>query len=292
MPATAAWDETVPVGSDLASSIDNFMREMKRDIRERIGIDHIWNDGVSTDGYHKSLSLKPSADATPISTTTPNSLTGSTAGGLINLSQTWNTTGLCSAIKVDITDTASHASSVLFDLKVGGVSKFTIDKTGTVTVGSVSGVGTGNVSASSNFGTDNVLVRSDGVSKNVQHTGIAVNDSNDMSGIAQLTYGKSAVFSWNSKTIDTVYQALSDGLVICYVDAVSGPWDGYIKVYTDASNPPTTLRGSVKANDVYVGANSVTVPVKKGDYWKAAKVDGVGGTFFGALYWVPLGLNG
>lgn len=47
--------------------------------------------------------------------------------------------------------------------------------------------GTGDVSASVNFGTDNVIVRSDGVNKNIQATGISVDDSNNLSGVAGIS---------------------------------------------------------------------------------------------------------
>lgn len=47
--------------------------------------------------------------------------------------------------------------------------------------------GSGDVSSASNFGTDNVLIRSDGTSKGVQATGISVDDSNNITGVASLT---------------------------------------------------------------------------------------------------------
>lgn len=57
---------------------------------------------------------------------------GSLAGSLINLAQTWNTTGIPTAIKLNVTDTASSASSLLMDLQVDGVSKVQITKTGSI----------------------------------------------------------------------------------------------------------------------------------------------------------------
>ena len=55
---------------------------------------------------------------------------GSLAGSLLNLAQTWNTTGSPTAIKLNITNTASNAASLLMDLQVGGVSKFSVSNTG------------------------------------------------------------------------------------------------------------------------------------------------------------------
>jgi len=50
------------------------------------------------------------------------SLTGSNAQSMIDLSGTWNTSGTPTAIKLNITDTASNASSLLMDLQVGAAS--------------------------------------------------------------------------------------------------------------------------------------------------------------------------
>lgn len=58
------------------------------------------------------------------------SLTGSNVSSVLDLTGTWNTSGTPSAIKLDITDTASNSSSLLMDLKIGGTTKFRVEKTG------------------------------------------------------------------------------------------------------------------------------------------------------------------
>jgi nitrogen fixation protein len=58
--------------------------------------------------------------------------TGSSANGIINLSQTWNTTGTPTAIRLNVTDTASNVSSNLMDLRIGNVSRFSVRKSGEV----------------------------------------------------------------------------------------------------------------------------------------------------------------
>ncbi len=63
-------------------------------------------------------------------TLAPTSLTGSSATPALDISQTWNTTGTPAALKLNITDTASNAASLLLDLQVGGSSKFKIRKDG------------------------------------------------------------------------------------------------------------------------------------------------------------------
>lgn len=52
------------------------------------------------------------------------SLTGSDASSMLDLAGTWNTTGVPTALKLNITNTASGAGALLADLQVGGVSKF------------------------------------------------------------------------------------------------------------------------------------------------------------------------
>jgi hypothetical protein len=47
--------------------------------------------------------------------------------------------------------------------------------------------GGGDVTAASSFGTDNVVIRSDGTGKGVQSTGISIDDSNNITGVATLT---------------------------------------------------------------------------------------------------------
>jgi hypothetical protein len=66
---------------------------------------------------------------------------------LSNLTALWNSIGTTfSAIKMNVTDTASAAGSALLDLQVGGVSQFKVSKAGAVTA-----VGAGSWSALQTF---------------------------------------------------------------------------------------------------------------------------------------------
>ena len=50
---------------------------------------------------------------------------------IYDLADTWNDAGTTfTAIKMDVTDTASASGSLLMDLQVGGASKFSVDKNG------------------------------------------------------------------------------------------------------------------------------------------------------------------
>jgi phage baseplate assembly protein gpV len=62
---------------------------------------------------------------TPVTVSTP----------LPDIAQTWNAGGVTfTAVKLNVTDTASAAASLLLDLQVGGVSKFSVRKDGTISV--------------------------------------------------------------------------------------------------------------------------------------------------------------
>lgn len=54
------------------------------------------------------------------------SLTGSSAVNMLNLAGTWNTSGTPTAVKLNITNTASNAASLLMDLQSSGSSVFAV----------------------------------------------------------------------------------------------------------------------------------------------------------------------
>jgi hypothetical protein len=65
---------------------------------------------------------------------TPKALAGAAMADLI---QTWNNVATTfSAIKMDVTDTASAAGSMLINLLVGGAARFQVTKAGAVTAAS------------------------------------------------------------------------------------------------------------------------------------------------------------
>jgi hypothetical protein len=68
------------------------------------------------------------------------SVTGANTTPLLNLSGTWNTSGVARGLLLNITDTASNAASLLMDLQIGGTSQLNLTKTGTLTFA------TGNIS--------------------------------------------------------------------------------------------------------------------------------------------------
>jgi len=87
--------------------------------------------------------------------------------------------------------------------------------------------------------------------------------------------------SWASISRNTVYRAATDGFVVGF----SG-YDSYLGIYakTDSNATPSTTRqygsntGSWEAN-----RHSITMPVRKNDYYYVYSNKAVGG-----LYWIPL----
>lgn len=87
--------------------------------------------------------------------------------------------------------------------------------------------------------------------------------------------------AWVNKSADYAEQQVAtDGFVVAYLDADSESFQGF----TDANSNPTTRRAYI-ANGTETGERykSATMPVKKGDYWKAT----VSGT--PVIYWIPMG---
>lgn len=63
------------------------------------------------------------------------SVTGANTTPLLDLSGTWNTTGVANGIRLNITDTASASTSRLLDLQTGGTSRFSVLKSGQTACG-------------------------------------------------------------------------------------------------------------------------------------------------------------
>lgn len=101
----------------------------------------------------------------------------------------------------------------------------------------------------------------------------------------------SQMFSWNSKTVGTAFQAASDGLLAGYVVTAAGSHNG-IQVLSDASNPPTTVRQEIRSDNTGQ-ANTTSLafccPVRKGDFYKMVNLNAPTST---TAWWVPLGTAG
>lgn len=101
--------------------------------------------------------------------------------------------------------------------------------------------------------------------------------------------------AWQQMSVNTVYQAATDGFALAYLKSSPGvavPW-ATLSGYTDASNPPTTLRGVAGLQQIWFNGkvagtlqNSLTMPVRQNDYWSVNSA-GYGGTQI-SVYWISL----
>jgi hypothetical protein len=100
--------------------------------------------------------------------------------------------------------------------------------------------------------------------------------------------------SWDAtKTVNTVYQAATDGFVLVMVDINSNYGDLTVDGITNSSNPPTTVRQEIVQPGYTRGQygsdsmKSFCMPVKKSDYWKIYVLNSYGLPI--TIFWIPLG---
>jgi len=139
MPHSQAIAEGSPLGTDPASGGAAEFRNLKRDIRERMELEHYWGDdlaGDQQDGRHTNITQKGTGILldTPFLDGSGYSVTGAGTSPAVRYTGEWNTTGLPTMLDFDVLDTSSDPNSLLLNLKVGGVSKFSVSKTGVVLV--------------------------------------------------------------------------------------------------------------------------------------------------------------
>jgi hypothetical protein len=101
------------------------------------------SSNVSLDNINNNFTSGQSitAPANTSALTASYSVTGANTTPLLDLSGTWNTTGVARGILLNITDTASNATSRLLDLQRGGSSVFNVSKFGTLTCGQITTAG-------------------------------------------------------------------------------------------------------------------------------------------------------
>lgn len=90
---------------------------------------------VALDNINNAFSVGQTitAAANTSALTASYSVTGANTTPLLNFSGTWNTTGIARGVLLNVTDTASAATSLLLDLQTSGASRFRVDKFGIVT---------------------------------------------------------------------------------------------------------------------------------------------------------------
>jgi hypothetical protein len=87
----------------------------------------------------------------------------------------------------------------------------------------------------------------------------------------------------SSYSSGTTYQASTDGFLT--VQKNGGVMAYTITIVSDSSSTPTTTVGSASSGSATGQSGSVTVPIRKGDYFTATTT----GSGTGFIHWVPLG---
>jgi len=99
------------------------------------------------------LSLAIGSVANAVALAATQTLSAANAQSILDLAATWNTSGTPTALKINVTDTASNAASLLADFQVGGASQFSVNKSGRLSANDirVPATGTSNVRLTSNI---------------------------------------------------------------------------------------------------------------------------------------------
>lgn len=170
--------------------------------------------------------------------------TGSSTEGLINASQTWNTTGIVTAFLQNITNTASNAASLLLDLQVSSVSKLSIGLIGNITNTGNNIVSTSLILSNGTWysgGTTTTtkpmwLIEPTGTTSttwNVNGTGLGINAATDFTGnLFDFKLANALRLSLGYNGMLTGVDALFTGNVTVVDDAYAAGWNGSAYVPT------------------------------------------------------------
>lgn len=266
----STWDETQPTQSTLANTIDSVTRDVKSGVRARMANEHNWvaaQSSTASGGQHLYISFQqqPSTPVFPlVGTTTQDGILYSSSG-----------VGLCYST-----------------YNTGAFNVVTL-----VGSGQTINISNGYYSATGTIG--DILIGQTGTSHTVKvlPAPILTSGASSYCLISQGTTGDPfwapprQFGAWDaSKSIGSIYQAPADGFVLAYITMTNSGGGGWsISGFTDSSSNPTTLRveQNVQAGSQQ-GTLAITLPVRKGDYWKVTVTAG-GGVAAEAIYWLPVG---
>ena len=192
-----------------------------------------------TDGTNTRFSVDSATGSTSITTGTLAS-----PEEALYMSTTWNGTGqLFTAIKLDVTDTASAATSKLIDLTVGGSSKFSVDKAGNVSfAGTITATGDSSISTIViNDNTAAAFVIKEGVN---EYFKINTTDNGELTTLGNSLTSLALVMEDNAATAFVLKEGTNE----------------YIKVTTTDGSEAITLGVSnvVVSNDLAVNGGDIT----------------------------------
>lgn len=94
---------------------------------------------------------------------------------------------------------------------------------------------------------------------------------------------------WTSVSVNTIYQATTDGMVVGFSEIASGIGGIEIHIKSDSTSPPTTRRAAYireipTLSNPYTAQASLMCPIPKNDYWIIDS--SVTNNYF---YWIPWG---
>jgi len=144
---------------------------------------------------------------------------------LPDIAQTWNASGVVfTAVRVNVTNTASASGSLLLDVQVGGTSQWKVDKTGAVTQASGLTVTTGGITVSAGTTAVQALTATTGVLTGAVTVGGAGADRYDLSrsgSFPSLDYNNAAA-SFRLLTTGASAAALTMGALTSGAITVTG----------------------------------------------------------------------
>lgn len=252
---TYTYDIATPVGTDAPSVLDDRDRETKGAVQERMNIDHYWpltgtEVSDSETGQHRQIQFYA-----PI--TTP---TSGTDKGFLYIKDA------SGKAELHFEDEDSH------EIQLTSVGAFNVAllTSKTITTPTLT-------SPVLNTGVSGTAVLDEDDMASDSATQVATQQSIKAYVGTQIAAIGSLFGTWSSKATDTSYLAATDGLVCAYSQTGTALLYGY----TDSSNPPTTQRLEDDPAGISGGGRCITMPVKKGDYWKVTNA--------AAVYWLPIG---
>jgi hypothetical protein len=178
-----------------------------------------------------------------------------------NMTVVWNSGGTTfSAVKMNVTDTASAVGSLLLQFQVGGTDKFSVRKDGKITSAGDLSVG-GNATISGTLtvtggivgsmtgpgaSTDNAIARFNGTAgTTLKNSGVTIDNSNNLAGVVNITATGTITANQNlqSSTATAVLGSTGAGNVYLRPNGV-GSTTGQLQV---ASTGAVTVNGTLTA---------------------------------------------
>jgi len=269
---TETWDESKPAGTRAKSLGDDDIREFKRSERERQAIDHIREASETSDaiGCHKKITFAEVQSSDPTSYDNVGYLYLKDVSDVVELfweDESGNVKQLTSGGVLNIA--ATEAVLLTGNQTIAGVKTFSSFPVTPSSDPSADYEVANKKYVDDRVGVDDTTIERSGGNLQVKDAGI---------GATQLS---SALGTWTSRTNDTAYEATADGFACGFVSQGGG---NETIAYSDASNPPTTIRMHNSSQGDGNDMSGVCIPVKKGNYYKITGVDGTA-----TVYWIPLG---